>query len=179
MELFPLRKNIAEANLTRLMNLKSQIFKYIATDSGSQKLLLDSLLVEPSITLRLGAQVMLIKNVDKLLVNGLVDTIIGFYQCWEVISGRTSEVASEGRPKSAGSFIRDVTLQSNQQSAILVHDVPDKGQLDMAQYPLVQFQYGGAVTEDGVLRTEAILVKREEFRIDDPEGIMLAKRAQL
>lgn len=62
---------------------------------------------------------------------------------------------------------------------MLVHDVPDKGQLDMARYPLVQFQYGGAVTEDGVLRTEAIPVKREEFRIDDPEGVVLAKRAQL
>lgn len=95
------------------MDLKSQIFKYVATDSGSHKLLLDSLLVEQSITLRLGAQVMLIKNVDKSLVNGLVGTVIGFYRCWEVISGHTSEVGSEGKPKSAGSYVQDVALQSN------------------------------------------------------------------
>ncbi|SJL04598.1 uncharacterized protein ARMOST_07966 [Armillaria ostoyae] len=179
MELFPLRKNVAEANLTHLMNLKSQIFKYVATDSGPHKLLLDSLLVEPSIMLRLGTQVMLIKNINKSLVNGLVGTVIGFYRCWKVISGHTSKVGSEGKPKSAGSYVRDVTLQPNQRSAILVHNVPDKGQPDMARYPLVWFQYGGAVTEDGVLRSEAILIKREEFRIDDPEGIMIAKRAQL
>ncbi|PBK89495.1 hypothetical protein ARMGADRAFT_1047109 [Armillaria gallica] len=123
-ELFPLRKNVAEANLTHLMDLKSQIFKYVATDSGSHKLLLDSLLVEQSITLRLDAQVMLIKNVNESLVNGLVGTVIGFYHCWE-------------------------------------------------------FQYGSAATEDGVLRTEAILVKREEFRINGSESVVLAKRAQL
>ncbi len=49
----------------------------------------------------------------------------------------------------------------------------------MARYPLVLFQYGRAMTEDRVLQTEAILVQREEFRIDDPEGVMIAKRAQL
>ncbi len=78
-ELFPLWKSVAEANLSLLNDLKSHKFKYVATDSGSHKSLLDSLLVEHSITLRLGAQVMLIKNIHESLVNGLVGTVIGFY----------------------------------------------------------------------------------------------------
>lgn len=101
---------MAEANLSLLNDLKSQKFKYVATDSGSHKSLLDSLLVEHSITLRLGAQVMLMKNIDESLINGLVGTVIGFYQSWEAIPG---PLESNSEVKFACNYIQNITLQAN------------------------------------------------------------------
>lgn len=69
-ELFPHRYAVANANRERLDAIKAQPFTYNATDTGSKPSLLESLLAEQTVELKLGAQVMLIKNVDELLVNG-------------------------------------------------------------------------------------------------------------
>lgn len=48
--------------------------------------MLESLLCEEWLVLKLSAQVMLIKNVDEVLVNGLVGKVIGFHRPGKIIS---------------------------------------------------------------------------------------------
>ncbi len=58
---------------------------YVARDSGSRPKLLDNLLAEERLELKVDAQVMLIKNVDEVLVNGVVGRVLGFYHPHQLI----------------------------------------------------------------------------------------------
>ncbi len=177
-QLFPLRKDVAKANLDRLNTLPSQEYRYMATDSGPNRELLEGgVLAESHLLLKFGAQVMLIKNVDDVLVNGFVGNIIGLYQSWEV----TTNVADldTNSPNKTGPYIRDVQLHAGR--AILTTTAPpgSVGQ-DNARYPLVLFCYNiKGIKSEEESRVEAILIKRDEFRINDPEGKLLARRVQM
>ncbi|EEB92484.1 hypothetical protein MPER_08997, partial [Moniliophthora perniciosa FA553] len=78
-ELFPLRHLVANSNAKRLSEISVDPVVFIARDSGTKPGLLANLLVEDKLTLKTGAQVMLIKNVDEVLVNGVVGKVVGFY----------------------------------------------------------------------------------------------------
>lgn len=83
-ELFPLRREADQANSRRLQNINGVAYSYNAMDGGiitnpdTRKMLLNDCIAPEFLTLKEGAQVMLIQNVDKTLVNGSQGRIIGF-----------------------------------------------------------------------------------------------------
>ncbi|KAF7335864.1 ATP-dependent DNA helicase PIF1 [Mycena sanguinolenta] len=82
-ELFPQRGEVDLANAARLNMLHTAFHCFKASDSGSAEKtyrtkLLDSFMAVPELKLGVGAQVMLIKNVDETLVNGSVGVVVSF-----------------------------------------------------------------------------------------------------
>ncbi|SJL06236.1 uncharacterized protein ARMOST_09572 [Armillaria ostoyae] len=168
-KLYPHRTAVQRANAKHLQALRSAPIEFIATDSGTRTSMLDALLAEASLTLKLGAQVMLIKNVDEVLVNGLVGKVIGFYQAWEL------STQSDG---TSGCILRHVLLDETHHAVLLESAEWNGRQKDLDRYPLVLFEYSNPRKGANTI-VEAVLIHREEFRIEDPEGKLLARRVQL
>ncbi|GAV29131.1 hypothetical protein PMKS-002611 [Pichia membranifaciens] len=83
-KLFPTRKEVDIANNNMLKGLKGGAISFTAIDGGAlahtqqgQKML-ESFLAPKNVTLKAGAQVMMIKNLDETLVNGSLGTVVGF-----------------------------------------------------------------------------------------------------
>lgn len=80
-ELFPLRRDVDNANRIHMNRLQGPQVTFQAVDSLTNKFAqkkLDLLMCPPELRLKKGAQVMLIKNMDESLVNGSLGKIIGF-----------------------------------------------------------------------------------------------------
>jgi ATP-dependent DNA helicase PIF1 len=83
-ELFPLRREADLANTRRMQRLTSKVFKYkskeggIIEDTATRKNLLSNCSVSEVLELKQGAQVMLVKNLDSILVNGSQGRVVGF-----------------------------------------------------------------------------------------------------
>jgi ATP-dependent DNA helicase PIF1 len=81
---FPRRQEVERSNVTRMSSLQTEKHIYQATDGGvlevpeQREKMLDNFMAAKMVELRVGAQVMLIKNVDELLVNGSMGTVKRF-----------------------------------------------------------------------------------------------------
>lgn len=82
--LFSTRREVDNANNYKMQSLPGDIITFEAVDSGvdvnkdiGQKYL-EQLLAPKTIQLKVGAQVMMVKNIDSTLVNGSVGTVVGF-----------------------------------------------------------------------------------------------------
>ncbi|KAG2204550.1 hypothetical protein INT47_012609 [Mucor saturninus] len=76
-ELFPLRKEVDRSNTYKLQQLNGQERVFIAEDSGKDVYLI-SCMAPKKLTLKVGCQVMLIKNLTPTLVNGSVGIVTSF-----------------------------------------------------------------------------------------------------
>lgn len=82
--LFSTRREVDIANNAMLKKLEGNGITFEAIDSGSMintpqaPKMLENFLAPKSITLKPGAQVMMLKNIDETLVNGSLGTIVGF-----------------------------------------------------------------------------------------------------
>ncbi|KAJ3833540.1 P-loop containing nucleoside triphosphate hydrolase protein [Lentinula raphanica] len=222
-ELYPLRAQVAQSNASRLNALPSPKVPYVARDSGTKPKLLENLLAEERLELKIDAQVMLIKNVDDVLVNGVVGRVLGFYLPQQLVSGTpttgtssglklgstnvlpanskvssasTSSVKSPTETKKNGALLRYVQLLEDGRTPVSVSDVKNKENQsavksevkttkklkqskeaeESERYPLVLFEYP---LQDGGYGSEAVLIKRDEFKVEDAEGKLLARRVQL
>ncbi|KAL4077557.1 hypothetical protein J3A83DRAFT_1615107 [Scleroderma citrinum] len=154
--------------------------------------LLSGILAEKELQLKKGAQVMLVKNVDEMLVNGCVGRVVGFYGYHEVMALQGESEKRAGPTKTTG-FVRNVTVEAdsaltgikdgsvnkeNVDEAVGEMKDSKKGQKSLGsqraeeRFPLVEFP-----TPEG--GKEAVLVMREEFRVEDSEGRLLARRMQV
>lgn len=168
--------------------------------------LLESMVATRLLELKQDAQVMLIKNVDESLVNGTVGKVLGFYNVPVCLASSgipsdesSSPVKKESTPKpksssqeSAGKLagsVRNVqvgpdsrtpiwlTKQAENKENTTSSSAPPssaKGKAkakDEELYPLVEFR-----TPQG---KEVVLVVRDEFRYEDNEGKLLARRVQV
>lgn len=81
-ELFPTRQEVKRANDLRLHHLPGNMVTYIAKDSDNSpqlKRLFDNLMCEERVDLKVGAQVMYLKNhPESTVVNGSIGTVVGF-----------------------------------------------------------------------------------------------------
>lgn len=83
-ELFSTRAEVENANYSRLATLPGQTMTYDASDGGVleneevRKKLLDNFLAPKKLELKIGAQVMNIKNMDSTLVNGSLGKVLAF-----------------------------------------------------------------------------------------------------
>lgn len=108
-ELFSTRKEVDNANFTRLRQLNTELHTYNAReypgiDSNGEKVtevkmerLLERLVIPKSIQLKVGAQVMLVKNlIPGELVNGSVGQVVKFRTAAEAIKEHTEIASLEG-----------------------------------------------------------------------------------
>ena len=206
-ELFPLRNEVDRANAARMASLTGPSFKFEARDSGAappekRSKLLENMVVPRMLELKENAQVMLIKNVDESLVNGSVGKVLGFHTATvcvaslapavpEIPQTKKEGTSSTSKPKSvsqesAGSktsgFVRNVQVGPDGRTPLALcsgenkeNKVPNskgKGKAkDDELYPLVEFS-----TPQG---KEIVLLSRDEFRSEDSEGKLLARRVQV
>lgn len=170
--------------------------------------LLDNMVATRLLELKQDSQVMLIKNVDESLVNGTVGKVLGFHTIATCVAtsgvppvGGSSPVKKEGvvKPKSASqdsssskstgavrnvqlgvdgrtpiSLVKIVDNKENSETAASAAPQSSKGKgkaKDDELYPLVEFR-----TPQG---KEVVLVVRDEFRYEDNEGKLLARRVQV
>jgi hypothetical protein len=102
-ELFALRTQVEQSNHCRLADIAAPSFEYKALDTcrPDQKWQLEKLqkdcLAPGLLTLKAGAQVMLLKNLNESLVNGTLGTIVGFEEP-RAAAEKGIGLASEERP---------------------------------------------------------------------------------
>ena len=167
-ELFPLRKEVENANKMKLDALKTELRSYESRDSGKanperRTAILDNVLAPQLLEIKVDAQVMLIKNVDGDLVNGSLGRVLGFYMVSE-ISGSGGQIT----PKSGNGFIRGVLLQDDGNSPV---EKPVGSRECTERFPLVEFRTP--------LGKEVVLVARDEFKVEDHDGTVAARRVQV
>lgn len=81
---FPRREDVERSNVSRMTNLRTEQHTYCSNDGGTlqdeqaREKLLANFMAAKSLQLRVGAQVMLIKNTDEMLVNGSLGKIVRF-----------------------------------------------------------------------------------------------------
>lgn len=112
--------------------------------------------------LKKGAQVMLTKNMDEMLVNGSLGKVIGFMteQMFEVYK-ENEEDFLEGRVPGLG----DDDLSAQQSASLL-------GLSTQKLYPLVRFANPDGTTRD-------LLCKPEVSKTEQPNGEVLVSREQI
>ncbi|KAK4044670.1 PIF1-like helicase-domain-containing protein [Parachaetomium inaequale] len=144
----------------RLKALTGKSHRYDALDEGDIKIrdrLLANMMAPPSLELKKGAQVMLIKNMDETLVNGTLGTVVKF------MSQATFEVSGGGDGAELGFDARKRAFTNALAEA-------SKG--DTTEYPLVAFH-----AADGTVRQ--ILCEPEDWKVELPTGEVQASRKQL
>jgi ATP-dependent DNA helicase PIF1 len=183
-----MRHEVERANSTRLAALQTPPVSYDARDSGyaapeKRKAVLAGMMVPERLVLKKGAQVMLVKNVDdqRGLVNGAVGRVLGFFAAPRGKSegvvrnvklsedGKSLVFAGDGKENvkvtSAASTSTRTTTTTTKMEGEKLKSTPDA-----ELFPLVEFP-----TPMG---RETALVTRDEFRVEDNEGNVLARRVQ-
>lgn len=173
-ELFPTRSEVEKANSERLHVLQGDVVPFAARDGGSivdkaqRDKLLQNCMAPELITLKKGAQVMLIKNIDETLVNGSLGRVIGFMDERQFDSyNNNNESAFTQSPGG--------TVQSNSDhSGMQPGDRPRmmEGITTSRKWPLVRFAIA-----DGTWRD--LLCEPETWKVELPNGEVQASRAQV
>lgn len=173
-ELFPTRDEVERANRTRMQQLQGQTFVYEAVDGGSiqdavqRGKMLNNCMAPQQITLKKGAQVMLIKNLDDGLVNGSIGKVIAF------MDERTYNLHREDEDffQPADAVGRTDELLPVSKNKIKDHTNKDNTAVNSKNWPLVSFQL-----QDG--NTRQLLCVNEKWTIELPNGEIQASRVQI
>jgi ATP-dependent DNA helicase PIF1 len=161
---FPLRVEVERSNASRLNAIKTDPITYTAedfptgTDPESQRArkLLENLMAPETLTLKVGAQVMLIRNAEEFLVNGSVGTVEAFEPSMEAYAAKFEQSA---KGKSTAQFEMPEEKP----------DVKRSGGLGEPLYPVVKWKLpgGGSFTS---------LVERHEFKIEEREKVLASRK---
>ncbi|GAA5974457.1 hypothetical protein JCM11641_003225 [Rhodosporidiobolus odoratus] len=185
-ELFPMRNEVERSNQNRLRALKGDEHTFKSEDTTAdpdparQKTnpYLNNFMAPDSLTLKVGAQVMLIKNLDLTLVNGTVGTVVGFGvpelegedEDSGLRGGGVGGVGDEVFLTADGTELRikpELSAMDARKKQRIV-DAVASGKIELG--PVVDWQ-----TPQGVERKTMV---REEFKVEDGQGKVLAKRRQ-
>ena len=157
-----------------MRNLSGREFEFKAEDGGmildpvQRSKLLDNCMAPASITLKKGAQVMLIKNIDETLVNGSVGKVIAF------MDEKTFDIYHEDEDEFQQVETMDLddeemTKTRKKLKALVNKDLAG----DTSQkWPLVRFAIADGSSRD-------LLCQRESWKIELPNGEVQASRAQV
>lgn len=162
-ELFPTRNEVDRANSDRLSMLQGAPTIFEARDGGAivdktqRDKLLSNCMAPELITLKKGAQVMLIKNVDDSLVNGSLGRVIGFmdettFDRYHASDGNIEDGGDEGSALEAKANRRIITTSK--------------------QYPVVRFTIPDGTSRD-------LLCQPESWKVELPNGEVQASRLQV
>ncbi|CAD0105895.1 unnamed protein product [Aureobasidium uvarum] len=176
-ELFPTRNEVENANQSKMSQLVGEIRTFEARDGGSitDKTFRDKLLANcmapELITLKKGAQVMLIKNIDESLVNGSLGKIIGFMNEIQFDSYNNNEeafMATQGGTLKDESAIGGLDKKKTARERLMDNLLGSTTQI----WPVVRFTLADGTTRD-------LLCQRETWKIELPDGEVQASRAQI
>ena len=155
-----------------MRNLEGASFDFTAQDGGTihdteqRTRLLSNCMADQQISLKKGAQVMLIKNIDESLVNGSIGRVIAF------MDEKTYDVYHESSPDDTnfeelnGSGAAATT--SRWRDFANKEPPPITGQ----KWPLVRFKLSDGTSRD-------LLCVRETWKIELPDGEVQAARNQV
>lgn len=137
-------------------------------DQGQRDKLLMNCMAPPLITLKKGAQVMLIKNMDETLVNGSVGKVVAF------MDEKTFEIYCENEDDFQSAGMADSKMEENSESRKKLRAMINK---DLAgdtsrKWPLVRFSIADGSSRD-------LLCQPESWKIELPNGEIQASRSQI
>ena len=170
---FPTRNEVEAANNGRMANLTGLSMEYIAEDGGSildktqRDKLLANCMAPQTITLKKGAQVMLIKNIDDTLVNGSIGKVVAFMDERMYDYYREEEDLFQAEE----TFENDERLTESRQKLKTMLN-KNLSSDTSRRWPLVRFQIS-----DGSVRE--LLCERESWKIELPSGEVQASRQQI
>ncbi|RLV90878.1 ATP-dependent DNA helicase PIF1 [Spathaspora sp. JA1] len=191
-ELFPTRNEVKRANFARLNQLNSKAYVFVADDNvvnPELKKQLDNLMCEQTLTLKEGAQVMNLKNMDDQLVNGSIGTVIFFsttrlhlkvLEHYGPLESFTEEMLQEMKLLSTRiggsasltpeetSFIENMPAERKPIFQLLCHAAGQESADSIL--PVVNFKINGL--------DHIVLVEREEFKIELNTRKTLSSQAQ-
>lgn len=167
-ELFPRREDVERSNHNRIQALNTEGFSYVAADGGTiqddiqREKLLSNFMAPKHMSLKVDAQVMLIKNIDETLVNGSMGKVIGFCHAHDFVL----DSSGQWRRDIAGSD-DEADDSARRMRAILRQKVAK----DAKPLPVVRFKVPGGVQD--------MLVEYEQFKNELPNGEVQVSRTQL
>lgn len=171
---FPTRYEVENANGARMNRLSGDLMTFNAVDSGTiqdvqfREKLLANCMAPPTIHLKKGAQVMLIKNMEETLVNGSIGRVVAF------MDEATFEFYNENEGEFSGvqenENDEDPAIRARKKLKSLAHK--DGGVIASRKWPLVSF-----VLPDGTERQ--MLCQPETWKIELPNGEVQAQRSQV
>ncbi|KAF3904134.1 hypothetical protein AA313_de0203748 [Arthrobotrys entomopaga] len=175
-ELFPTRREVDNANNAQLRTLKTASEVYTAQDESAildaqqRDKLLSNCMAPQTLELKVGAQVMLVKNMDETLVNGSLGRIISF------VSEKTFNMADETGTADiifGSQEGEEYGVMSGAQKAIFERYSNEQSSTStIKKYPLVQWSIA-----DGTQRRTLVLPEAWKFEL--PTGEVQASRKQV
>lgn len=173
-ELFPTRNEVEYANTARMRNLSGREFEFKAVDGGcivdhaQRDKLLANCMAPASISLKKGAQVMLIKNIDDSLVNGSVGKVVAF------MDEKTFDIYHEDEDEFQAVETmelndEEMTASRKKLKAMIDKDLPGS---TSQKWPLVRFALSDGSSRD-------LLCQQESWKIELPSGEVQASRMQV
>lgn len=163
-ELYAVRSDVDKANQMRLDALQTEMRTYTSLDDGSLppdqlQRTLENFMPSRRIALKKGAQVMLIKNVDRELSNGSVGTVLDF-------------VDDESFKELYGEEDAPDTLLRAERAPGATRQVSKTEPRPAPRWPLVRFHLVNGRTRDFLARPEA-------WKTEEPSGKVVASRTQV
>lgn len=204
---FPLREQVDSSNRARLAALPGETYTYTALDEGEEPFekmqkTLDNLMAPRTLTLKLDAQVMLLKNMDVGLVNGSVGKVVAFRAADEMdeeegdpdfwseerlnaqhkLAGfRSGSVAPSGREGSAAP-----TIASKQGSREPSAAPSEGGEAGKGKGPVKKAANPAALEKVPIVAWKLpdgsiikMRMQREEFKVEDNGDKVKARRKQV
>ena len=166
---FPTRSEVDRANNFKMQHLTGCEEIFFARDGGSiqdkaqRDKLLQNCMAAEEVRLKVGAQVMLIKNIDDTLVNGSLGYVRDFVS-EEMYASHYDR--DDGDEASEGFFDASTTIEKKLKPKF--NSAVTTGQ----KYPLIRFTLA-----DGTHRE--LLCHRETWKIELPNGEVQASRSQV
>lgn len=138
------------------------------TDLNQRDKLLANCMAPPSITLKKGSQVMLIKNIDETLVNGSLGKVVAF------MDEKTFDYYDEDEEKFQAIEDGDLKDEDMTRSRLKLKEMMNKDALGNTsqKWPVVRFHIADGTTRD-------LLCQHESWKIELPNGEIQASRSQI
>jgi ATP-dependent DNA helicase PIF1 len=174
---YPHRTSVENANRKKMQLLQGASYIFNAHDSGEiedkvqRDKLLSNCMAPLEIELKVGCQVMLIKNIDDGLVNGSLGKVVGFMneQNFDLYHKNDEEVYQAPDSTDASAASRLEQFKRPDTAAAKTNTVTDT----MARkWPLVRFALADGTSRD-------LLCQPETWKIELPNGKVQAQRQQI
>jgi ATP-dependent DNA helicase PIF1 len=188
---FPTRVEVERANNTRMHDLHGEVKVFEARDGGiadrdRRERILANCMAPPLLQLKVGSQVMLIKNFDDQLVNGSIGTIVGFMSegTYDKIKDEEEE---DGPPASTAAALSRYNYVDEAEDPELAalrkadrhSNAKIRSKIDALsnnpgakKYPYVRFTLADKTTR-------MLLVTPEVWKVELPNGDVEAQRSQV
>ena len=171
---FSTRWEVENANLNRMKSLNAKEWNFMAVDGGSvqdmnqRAKMLENCMAAKSITLKKGAQVMLIKNIDDTLVNGSIGKVVAF------MDEKTFEIYHEDEEEfyAVESMDMEDEEMTKARKQLKKRIESDSTSNTAQKWPLVRFKISDGTTRD-------LLCQPESWKIELPTGEVQASRNQI